>query len=117
FAIKKWSTHPDLILSTLCKNLLNRKLYKCKLQTVPFKQEIIDETKEKISLQFGISKEDAAYFVFTGDAVNTTYQAGDEHINILFKDRSVKDISRVDNPLIHQTLSMAVKKFYICQLV
>ena len=38
----------------------------------------------------------------------------DEHINILFKDGEIKDISEVDNALINQTLFGTVKKFYIC---
>ena len=66
--------------------------------------------------QLGISVEEVDYFVFTGEAINTTYKLEDEHINILFKNETVKDISKVDNPLIHQTLSVPVKKFYICYL-
>ena len=33
------------------------------------------------------------------------------------KNEVFRDISQVDDPLIHKTLSMPVKKFYICQLV
>ena len=36
YAVKKWSSHPDTVLSTLCRNLLNRKLLKCRLQAEPF---------------------------------------------------------------------------------
>ena len=63
-----------------------------------------------------ITKEEASYFVFTGEHTNTTYNPMDEKINILFKDGSVRDISQVDNALIHRSLSSAVKKFYICYL-
>ena len=66
--------------------------------------------------RFGISNEEADYFVFTGEAINTTYNPEDERINILFKDGSVKDISKVDNALIHQHLASPVKKQYICYL-
>jgi hypothetical protein len=44
------------------------------------------------------------------------YKKDDERINILFKDGAVKDISAIDNSLIHQTVSSPVKKFYICSL-
>ena len=47
--------------------------------------------------------------MFTGEAINTTYDTSDERINILFKDGSVKDISQIDNALIHQQLSGPVK--------
>jgi hypothetical protein len=66
--------------------------------------------------RFSLSNGEADYFVFTGEAINTTYNPEDERINILFKDGSVKDISKVDNALIHQHLSSPVKKHYICYL-
>ena len=58
--------------------------------------------------------DEARYLVFGGEAINTTYDPADERINILFRDGTVKDISQVDNALIHQTLASPVKKFYIC---
>ena len=63
---------------------------------------------------FKINKDDARYLVFTGETGNKTYSNKDEHINILFKDGTIKDISGVDNALINQTLFGTVKKFYIC---
>ncbi|CAN5316560.1 HD domain-containing protein [soil metagenome] len=113
-SIKSWADHNDKVLSLMCKNLLNRKLLKCRLQAVRFDKAVVQEKKEVVIKQLNITPEEADYFVFTGEAMNTTYTRGDEHINILFKDKTVKDISSVDNPLIHQTLSMPVKKFYIC---
>jgi hypothetical protein len=55
-----------------------------------------------------------AYFVFTGDTTNTTYQLGDENILILFKNGRVQEISSIENALIQQTVSTPIKKFYIC---
>jgi uncharacterized protein len=115
-SIKDWSLHEDKVLSPLCKNLLKRNLLKCKLQTEPFSEETVELKRKKIAGELNISFDEAAYFVFTGEAVNTTYTLGNEHINILFKDDTVKDISSIDNPLIHQTLSVPMKKFYICEL-
>ena len=115
-SVKCWASHEDVVLSTLCKNLLKRELLKCKLQTERFDADIIQQKKEAVMQSLNVSSEEADYFVFTGEAINTTYKVGNEHINILFKDEMVKDISKVDNPLIHQTLSMPVKKFYICYL-
>jgi uncharacterized protein len=63
-----------------------------------------------------ITEAEARYFVFTGEAANTTYNPLDEHINVLFKDGTVRDISQVDNALIHQQLSAPVKKHYLCFL-
>ena len=116
FAIKKWSRHPDKVLSLLCRCVLNRNLFKCRLQSEAFDENEVEVKKQKLAEGLGISLEEARYFAFTGEASNTTYRLADEHINILFKDGSVKDIAGVDNPLIHQTLSMPVKKFYFCFL-
>jgi HD superfamily phosphohydrolase len=115
-AVKVWSQHPDFVLGTLCKNLLKRVLYKTKFQAAPFSQEIVTEKQEAAIKAYDLSKGQAGYFCFTGEASNTTYQKADENINILFKDGSVKDITSIDNALISQNLSTPVKKFYICSL-
>ena len=116
FAIKRWSHHKDRILSILCQSLLNRKLYKCTLQVTPIDEMLIPAKRKQLAAAYRISEQEASYFAFTGEASNTMYKPGDEHINILLKSGNVKEISKVDNPLIHQTISMPVKKFYICLL-
>lgn len=116
FAVKRWSNHPDIVLSTLSKGLLNRQLLKCRLQADPVNEAEVQERRVAVARRLHIAEEDAGYLVFTGEAVNTTYQLGDERIKVLFKDGSVKDISKVDNPLIHQTLSTPVKKNYFCTM-
>ena len=112
--IKNWSNHPDKILSTLSRCLVDRKLLKIKLGTEPFDEKTIREKKCEVMNRLDISEEEASFFVFTGEAINTTYDPGDERINILFKDGVVKDISQIDNALIHQQLAGPVKKYYIC---
>ncbi len=116
FAVKKWANHPDKVLSQLCTMLLNRSLLKITISPNPSEPALVQSLQEKAAQQLGISLEDAANFVFTGDASNTMYQTKDERINILYRDGSVKDISEVDNALIQQNLSAPVKKFYICSL-
>ena len=114
--VKNWMDHPDKILSILCKGLVDRRLYKVKLQANAIDDSFVNEKKKELAKRFSLSNEEADYFVFTGEAMNTTYNPEDERINILFKDGTVKDISKVDNALIHQHLSSPVKKQYICYL-
>ena len=114
--VKEWMDHPDNILSTLCRGLVDRKLYKVRLQMDEFDESLVNEKKKELMKQFGINNEEAGYFVFTGEAINTTYNPLDERINILFKDGCVKDISAVDNALIHLQIASPVKKQYICYL-
>lgn len=112
--IKNWCNHPDKILATLCRSLVERKLLKVKLQSSPFDEAAISEKVKEISSLLGISEKEAGYFVFTGEASNTMYNPADERIHILFKDGTVKDISQVDNALIQHNLKGAVKKYYFC---
>jgi uncharacterized protein len=114
--IKNWSQHPDKILAMLCRSLVERKLLKVKLQAEPFDKSLVSEKRKEACSTLGISEKESDYFVFTGEASNTTYDPGDERINILFKDGTIKDISKVDNALIQHNLNGAVKKYYICYM-
>jgi uncharacterized protein len=114
--IKHWCNHFDPVLSRLSKGLTDRKLLKIKFQFDPFSKDEIKEISLAVVQRLNLSQEEAGYFVFTGEAVNTTYNPYDERIKILFKDGSVSDISSVDNALIHQHLSSPVKKYYLCHL-
>jgi len=113
-AIKQWINHQDKILSFLCKGLINRNLLKVKYFSRPVPAELLNKKKSEVLLKLTISEEEASYLTFTGETENKTYNTLDEHINILFKDGTVKDISKVDNALINQSLFGTVKKFYIC---
>lgn len=115
-AVKVWSRHSDKVLQILCTNLLRRNLYKAKLQADPFDETIVSERRQAAVKAFNLSQDETGYFVFTGEASNTTYQERDENINILFKDGTTKDIMSIDNALISRNLSIPVKKFYICSL-
>jgi len=112
--IKQWCNHPDRILSLLCSYLVERKLLKVKLQAAPIDPAFVEEKTAEARASLGLTAAEAIYFVFTGEACNTTYKPGDERINILYKDGSIKEISKVDNALIQHNLSDTVKKHYIC---
>ena len=114
--IKNWCGHFDKILSRLCKGLTERKLLKVRFQPEPFDPLLIATLKSDVAQKLKITEAEAAYFVFTGEASNTTYNPDDEHIKVLFKDGTVTDIAQVDNALIHQRLSTPVKKYYLCYL-
>jgi len=113
-AVKRWMFHSDKVLATLSRSLINRRLLKVKFQAIPYDENYVEELRSAVSRALSVGAAEARYLVFTGEAANTTYNPADEKINILFKNGSVRDISQVDNALIHQTLSSAVKKFYLC---
>ena len=104
------------MLERLSRGLVDRKVLKIKFQSEPFDPILVITLRSDTAQRMNISEEEAKYFVFTGEAVNTTYNPLDEHIKILFKDGTVSDISKVDNALIHQQVSAPVKKYYLCYL-
>jgi HD superfamily phosphohydrolase len=115
-AVKAWSHHPDKVLSTLCRMLINRKLLKVKLQAEPMDPAGVEIIRQQLLQQTGFSEEELDYFVFSGETSNTTYDPKEERIRILFKNGTVRDISEVDNALIQHNLSRPIKKYYFCFL-
>jgi HD superfamily phosphohydrolase len=116
FAIKKWQAHPDPILSLLCNRLLNRKIYKCRLQAEPISETALKEALEATKNRFNVDDEAAAFLCFKGETSNTLYKNDSENIHILLKKGEISTISEVQNALIVESLSTPVKKFYICSL-
>ena len=113
-AIKEWCFHEDKVLSILCEGIINRRLFKIKYFGQPVDEQLLEEKKVAVIQQLNISDADANWLVFVGEAASNTYNFENEHIHILFKDGSVKDISEVDNALINQNMKSQVKKYYIC---
>jgi HD superfamily phosphohydrolase len=112
--MKNWCGHFDTVLGKLSKGLVDRQLLKIRFGMEPFNEETVNSLRLEVAKKLKISEAEASYFVFTGEAVNTMYNPADEHINILFKDGTMSDISKVDNALIHQRLATPVKKYYLC---
>ena len=113
-AMKEWMYHDDKILSVLCRAIIDRELFKVKFSGEPVDPELVKEKKAQIGKKLGLSEPGLSYLVFTGEAVNLTYDPFDEKIRILFRDGTIKDISEVDNALIQLNLARPMKKFYIC---
>lgn len=116
FAIKKWQSHSDSILSLLCNRLLNRKIYKCQLQSEPINDAALSQALEATKARFYVDDAAAAFLCFKGETSNTLYKSDSENIHILLKKGEISTISEVQNALIVESLSTPVKKFYICSL-
>jgi HD superfamily phosphohydrolase len=114
FAIKKWQSHSDPILALLCNRLLNRKIYKCQLQSEPIPDAALSQALAKTKTKFKVDDADAAFLCFKGATSNTLYKNDSENIHILLKKGEISTISEVQNALIVESLSTPVKKFYIC---
>lgn len=115
-AIKEWSHHPDIVLSFLCKGIIDRDLLKIKYFPFPVDEALLKEKRETAQKKLNLCNKDEEWLVIRGEASSSTYNIKDENIQILFKDGSVKDISQVDDALINAGVSGKIKKYYICYL-
>jgi HD superfamily phosphohydrolase len=110
-SIKVWMNHKDVILSHLCTQLVNRKLFKVEMQSLPFKENKIQEIKNQVKKNSTLTDKEVDYFVFSGTVTNDAYRGG---INILFKDGTVLDVSKASDQLNINVLTKTVKKHYLC---
>jgi HD superfamily phosphohydrolase len=113
-SIKVWVDNDDKILSKLCANLLDRKLYKIEIQNnaidIAFKNKLI----KKVCDQYKITPQEAGYFVFTDTVNNSAYNATNFKINILMSNGKLVDVAEASDQLNLQSLSKTVTKHFIC---
>jgi len=115
-AIKEWCSHPDQVLSFLCRGIIDRQLLKIRYFPQPVEDGLLKEKRAAAQKKMNLCNGDEEWIVITGEASSSTYNIQDENIQILFKDGTVKDISQVDDALINAGVSARIKKYYICYL-
>ena len=113
-AIKDWMHCDDKALALLCRNMIERRLFKISLQQQPFDQARVLEQKEKAMQKLGLSEEEVQFFVFTNFITNKAYSISDDKIQILFKDNQIADVAEASDMLSLQVLSKIVKKYFLC---
>ncbi len=113
-SIKVWTEHSDTVLSILCKNLMDRNLYKIELQnknfTIAYKNQIL----ERVMKIYKLTKKEADYFVFTESVNNSAYNSSLFKINILYKNGELADVAKASDQLNIKMLSKKVTKYFIC---
>jgi HD superfamily phosphohydrolase len=113
-ALKEWSNHEDLILSSLSSAIINRKLPKVKIKKTIFTDRYLEEISNDVAKSYQIDKEEAEYFVFRGKVENRAYNTEKERIKILYKNGKITDIVDASDGLSMSGLSNAVTKYFIC---
>lgn len=113
-SVKVWASHPDFTLSTLCKNLVDRKLYKAVIQNDPFSKESVKDMKKKMKSKYKLSDAEVDYFVFSQDVTNDAYRPDKIRINILSKDGKIADITEASDQAYIAALQKTVKKYFLC---
>jgi HD superfamily phosphohydrolase len=119
-SIKVWINHPDFILSTLSDWFINRRLYTTKLQKEPFKQAKINQLIKSVKDKYKLSAKDVPYFVFSGEVENAIYKKDKistkvgGHINILYPDGKVTDITKASDYPGAEELAHITHKYFLC---
>jgi len=113
-AMKAWKHSPDIILSTLATDMLDRRIFKVEVHDTPITEERIDALQTQIAQKMGIDKTDAHYLMSVNTIQKDMYSVDDDSIDILYKDGTTKDISQASEILNVQLLSRKVKKYYLC---
>lgn len=113
-SIKVWTNHKDRVLARLCRNMVERKLFKIELQTKKIEASYINAKKLEVIKKYKVEKDEVNYFVFTGSISNNAYNPERDKINILFKNGQLKDITEASDQLNIRALSTPVEKHFIC---
>jgi uncharacterized protein len=112
-SIKVWCLHADKVLSDLCRRLINRDLFKIKIQNIDFSKIEIDSIRQRVKSNLNLPDDELNYFVIHDRLLNNAYSERNR-INILFKDGSVKDLAEAADTLNISAISGAVEKYYVC---
>ncbi len=112
-SLKAWAKSDDRLLRFLSSSLVNRRLFHIEMSREPIDANRINQEKELAAQTLGIDINDADYVVRTGQVSSKTYKIGVDRINIIFRDRSVKDISEASDMMRLETLGNADRRHYI----
>lgn len=113
-SVKVWCNHEDKILSMLCKQLTNRELPKIEIQSQPFTSERIAVQLDKVTEAFGISHQEAAYFVYSESVMNKAYSPEGFNIKVLYRDGHTADIAEASDQYNISALAKPVTKYFLC---
>jgi HD superfamily phosphohydrolase len=113
-AVKVWASHPDFVLSKLCSDFVQRKLFHVDITNEQPDQQLKADLLQKASAKYGITAADAGYFVFEDTILNNAYKVDDVNIRILMKNGCIKDITTASDNSNLQALAKTVKKYILC---
>ncbi len=113
-ALKVWQQHNDRILSLLSSNIINRKLFKVEVREEEPTAEKIAQIKKQIASHYKLSLVESDYFMGVNRVQKDMYNPFDDHISILYKDGTLKDITEASEILNIELLSKKICKYYLC---
>jgi HD superfamily phosphohydrolase len=118
-AVKMWTTQEDRVLAELSKMLINRKLFKVKLENeripLDLKKQVYDKIKQDLRLDGSTLQEsEIDYFLSYGVITNSAYFSNEQKILILKKNGEILDVAQASDLPNIKALTKIVKKYYLC---
>ena len=113
-AVKVWAQSDDKLLSMLANDVINRHIFKVEVREEPVSDEEQHELRKSLAEKAGISYDDAGYLMSVNTIQKDMYDINDDHISILYKDGTIKDIADASELLNVDLLSKKIRKYYLC---
>lgn len=113
-AVKVWAQSDDKLLSMLADDVINRHIFKVEVREEPVSDEEQHELRKSLAEEAGISYDDAGYLMSVNTIQKDMYDINDDHISILYKDGTIKDITEASELLNVDLLSKKIRKYYLC---
>lgn len=113
-SVKVWINNEDKILSILSRDLIERNIFEVEVHEDPITEERIDKIKTIIAEKLGVSMADTNYLISVKTVQKDMYDINDDHISILYKDGTCKDIADASEILNIALLSKKIRKYYLC---
>ena len=116
-AMKCWAACNDPVLARLAAGYTHRHLFKAIEADAPVTEATLQSHREQIARRLNITLHEASYLVRSREIGQTLYSTHDDHISILMKDGSVRDISRFSELLSNTLADRPTKRYYLFQEV
>jgi uncharacterized protein len=113
-SVKAWTEASDPILSTLCTNLVYRRLFRVEMQSEPFDPVYIQKILDGTAKLFSLTPEETGYFVVQDRVTNNAYNPEHDRIRILLRDNRLLDVAADSEQLNISVLSSPVSKYILC---
>ncbi len=110
-ALKIFSQHQDIVLSTLSNGIIQRKLFKVELSNLPPSREHIENITIELTKNYNLEEKEAKWLVIEATETNRTYHTGNDEIKILYKTGQVLPMSQTFD---YGLTSHLTAKYFLC---
>ncbi|WP_439556665.1 HD domain-containing protein [Dyadobacter sp.] len=112
-SVKGWKTHEDLVLSVLCRKLLDRDLFKIQFYDEKPGDEVLGPLREQLR-SAGVKDAEMDYFLIEGETANSAYEKEQDPIRVKMKNGNLLDIAAASDIPTIEALTKIVRKYYVC---